>query len=101
VKTMQELFAGDSSRWCQNKMANGPDWNDEVDDEFSPKACQWCLAGAAFRCYSTNGEVNQNLIYILSRIRKYLTGGISLSEWNDSPERLFDDVWQLVTELNI
>lgn len=70
------------------------------DENISPLdiyASKWCLVGAVRFCY-------QNIEYnVLARIKEALNnfsvGG--LTEWNDAPERTFEEVKALVNKLDI
>lgn len=56
----------------------------------------WCLLGAIGNCYMLNEHKRKQVI---NKVESHLKMGIA--EWNDKPERTFDDVRNLVLELNI
>lgn len=53
----------------------------------------WCLLGAVSKCYGCEGAA------VICRVQDAI--GTSLPHWNDAPERTFEDVKQLVNELDI
>ena len=77
---MQELFVSPKN-WTQNRPYN-----------FERTA--FCLIGAVYQCYDCFCEE------LKLRIKRHLKVR-DLAEWNDAPERIFEDIRQLVIELDI
>ncbi len=78
-------------KWTQR--ANARDsHNLPVNPECDHAAC-WCLIGAIIRCYPLGSSD------VVRRVDRNV--GCYVNNWNDAPERTFDDVKQLVEELNI
>ncbi len=61
----------------------------------SPYARQWCLMGALDICYP---EV-KDAVHVQNRIALIL--GTSAIDWNDTPDRKFEEVKELVDKLNV
>lgn len=59
----------------------------------SPLACKFCLMGAFLRHNQIMSSQFKSLIDEL--------GGVLISEWNDAPERTFEDVHNLCVKLDI
>ena len=84
----------DKSKWCKKKLAATKDGEScLIFDEF---ATQWCLEGAIIKCYVMDFETQRK---INERIRNKI--GNDIPNWNDAPERTFEDVKKLVKKLNI
>jgi len=56
----------------------------------------WCLMGAVAKCYGSNIKEEKQIIQLLNKE----TGG-NVVEWNDNPERKFDEVKALVERLDV
>ena len=90
--TLKELFT-DESRWTQGTPAR-----DEKGNAVSPNdplAVKFCLAGGIQRCYTYEEG---------SHVRRQLRQQLhwqSIIQWNDAPERTFEDIQRLVNELDI
>lgn len=63
----------------------------------------WCLVGATIKCYcsctNTAADPNCKVKEIYEKINEKIDTTITI--WNDSPERTFEDVKKLVEELDI
>jgi len=88
---LQELFT-DPTTWCQRDFAQtstgisiGPS---------NPEATCWCLAGGIMKCYPT-----EEYGIIRNTLSRRIGG--PLLDWNDAPERTFEEVKALVEELDI
>lgn len=86
---IRELYT-DKSKWTQ-----GANARNELGAlcRFDLGTC-FCLMGAATKCYGFHESTN-----ILLRINKALSG--SVVDWNDAPERTFEDVKELVERLDV
>ncbi len=87
---LSELLT-DESKWTKGAFARTKSgvglWNGS-----SPNAVCWCLSGALQVC-DARSETKQ-------KIREHLKIDF-IPAWNDAPERTFDDVKNLLTELNL
>lgn len=106
---VKELFT-DESKWCKNVPAR--DVNGEEIVLWDEKAVCWCLLAAVDLCYGiiaqVTGEVN-----ITGKIVEKLNLHIenieypdeekftAITNWNDDPARTFQDIKNLVEELDI
>lgn len=87
---LQEWFV-DTSYWTKGVMYA----------DSSGKACDIetatcsCLLGGIILCYP-NLDEGMNVFH---RVRDYIGG--SLTQWNDDPVRVFKDIHDLATELDI
>ena len=97
---VKELLTG-PEKWTQNAWGR----NIAGQDLFSlgkqplfvvsdPSVVCWCLIGAVMRCYPRCHRIP------LDKICKKLKT-VAVTEWNDAPERTFEDVRKLVEELDI
>lgn len=90
--TLQELFS-DSSKWTQQTYARDitgrPVTINDID------AVCFCLMGAIYKCYPSTEE-KAKVIQKLESKRL-----LNITFWNDARERKFEEVQQLVKELNI
>lgn len=82
----------DETKWCQgcharDQRGHEVRWN-------SPDACCWCLLGALNLCYA-----HRKLKVAYSVVRHLR--GVGVAEWNDASERTFEDVRQLIVEMDI
>jgi hypothetical protein len=82
-----------SDKWCQGHLAVDKD-NKSVKPE-SPEAVKWCLLGA---CYKEPADLKANAI-IKERIRAAI--GPGLIDWNDDPDRTFEEVRFVVLEAEL
>lgn len=64
---------------------------------FMGDAVCWCLAGAVHFCYQDNYKLRDAVFKTIDNSLGYLT----ISEWNDAPERTFEEVKALVEKLDI
>ena len=83
----------DETKWC--KMACAKDKDGNLVNELSDTAVKWSLHGAIWKCHSDN-----NMMKVIIKIHDYM-GEKYLWQWNDAPERTFEDVRKLIEELNI
>jgi hypothetical protein len=100
--TLQTLFTK-PSRWCQGSYARNKDGLSVAAN--CPDAESWCLGGAIIRCYSdtlAQPKIIRRVIHYLERHGAETQGGeaVSMAKWNDRG-RTFDDILQLVQELDI
>ncbi len=87
---IRELLS-DASKWTQHYLARKA--NGTPTSEQDPYAVSWCLVGAVIVCYP------QASLSVYEQIEKK-TGG-EMIDWNNAPERTFEDVRKLVEELDI
>ena len=96
---VKELFS-DESRWTRFRMARTPDGEGCLPD--NPDASCWCLLGAIEVCYSCYaGSTHFSILYDKIVQDLNLVGDSFILEWNDAPERTFEEVKQLVERLDI
>lgn len=88
---IRELLSA-PSRWIKRDLARDVDGN-QVHPIAAESVC-WCLIGAVVRCYRESEQV---------AIIKKIQAGVGMfgSDWQDAPERTFEEVRQLVEELDI
>lgn len=79
-------------KWTKD--ANARDKEGYTIGATNPKAVCWCLYGSMFKCYEE--EQRQ----IADRVRAEFRPG-SFVEWNDAPERTFEEVRALCLKLDI
>lgn len=92
---VRELLS-DKSKWTKGKFAR--DSSGSCSPILDSTATAFCLAGAAFHCYShplSSITFNEIWSILWSRLKTTPT------TWNDSPERTFEEVKALVEELDI
>jgi hypothetical protein len=89
---LQELFS-DSSKWTQGCMAK--DKNGLTVFPKDCKAVSWCLIGGMNKCCPNIQQFTTmvNAAYCLLKR--------SISDWNDFPDRKFDDIVKLCKDLDI
>lgn len=98
-----EIFQGtldllsDETKWTKEAYARDASGN--RIDRYSPDATCWCLHGALDRIATPNGvdklySATAFLIKILQE--KGFPNSISLSKYNDLPERTFEDIRNLL-----
>ncbi len=88
---VRELLSG-PEKWTQGwsaRQADGTECNSTMDG-----AVCWCLYGAIKECYPLDDPD------VTSKIANAI-GTCNITYWNDAPGRTFDDIRQLVTELDI
>ena len=92
---VKELLT-DESKWLQHRYAINADGKDV--NACSNAAVKWCLVGAMIKCYP-----NCDTVYslVLDKIKEKGTKYYTLSKWNDAFKRTFEDVKQVIAELDI
>jgi hypothetical protein len=92
MKTYELLNSPD--KWC--KGANALSESGASVNDSSPGACKWCVNGALRKCYPTIDERSPlyNKIWLE-------TNGLFIAEWNDAPERTWQEVHDLLVKLDI
>lgn len=89
-----------SEKWAKGYYAY--DSEGKEVGEFHAHACQWCLAGAVYRCYYDRDHPwmeNSDIQQVYQKIQQRIGQVIHL--WNDAPERTYEEVYSLVKELDI
>lgn len=96
-----------SEKWTQGVLAR--DNKGHHVETYSPEASSFCLIGAIDKCYREDYPIN-NQWKILKRVSEAISGKTRhsafgtyemISCWNDSPERKFEEVKNLVVSLGI
>ncbi len=106
---LQELFTSED-KWTKHAEARNEHGCALAYDD--PNACRWCLSGAIWYCYLTQWEraIVHNKIYIYTVNNYPRCTVFNIKEpteeilpilWNDSEERTFSDVRELIEFLNI
>lgn len=90
---IKELLT-DESKWTQN--AFGRDAEGLACFSGDPDAVCWCLLGAMTVCYP-NSYIRAEII---RKIHKHLLNN-TVFNFNDAPERTFEDIKKLVNDLDI
>ena len=74
------------------------------DDVFDPRAEQFSLAGAINKVYG-RAQIKTLPSLIKSQVRDYLKEhyghSLTIEEWNDHPERTFEQVQQVIQALDL
>jgi hypothetical protein len=83
LRAVLALYSG-PEKWTQGAYARDRNGNPKSPE--SEEAYSWCLSGAACR-------VSKNWVDILSFLRSFTC---VIGEWNDAPERSFEDVTALL-----
>jgi hypothetical protein len=92
LNELDVLFSG-PERWVQGMWA--ADAGGNYKNPESKEACRWCLGGALI--YVTNDlGLTGNLSYELGS--SPFIGNSNLIEWNDEPQRTFEDIKALIAE---
>jgi hypothetical protein len=91
---VQELLSSED-RWCRVHLAMNKDGKATAPND--PDACRWCLLGALLRCGATPYWEQ------IAAVIKKRTGGkdMSLSIYNDAPDRTFEDIKSLLQEADV
>lgn len=86
---IKELFT-DSSRWTKGALAR------DINGEFTDidHGYSFCLSRAIYKCYPYDSKL------IIFKIKPKLKEPLIVN-WNDAPERTFEEVKALVEELDI
>ena len=90
---LKELFT-DESRWTQGVAARDREGN--IVSPNDPLAVKFCPDGGIRRCYPY-----EEWSHVRIQLQHRLHYGQSITEWNDAPERTFEDIQRLVNELDI
>lgn len=87
----------DESKWTKHVLAANKDGGTEC--YFSRSASCWCLLGAIYKCYAPedHAKICDKLHEQVIRPSAYA----SISAYNDSPNRTFEEIRRLVEELDI
>lgn len=94
AEKIHELFS-DRSKWTQGYFAKDAFGVNTIS--CSSRACSWCLQGAINKCYRDTDIKFE----VREKIRNILGLHSSIAKWNDHPERTFEEVRQLCTDLDI
>jgi len=81
----------DKTKWTQEVFARDPVGT--AVNLYSPLAACWCLEGAIGKVSS---ELGTGMGAAADLLRKQLPDGTSLIDWNDSKERTYQDVVDLL-----
>ena len=90
---IHELYTNES-KWTKRAEAR----NSEGDKTFfdDHEATCFCLFGALFKCYPDNKERRGIRLRIEARLNF-----VPITQWNDDPNRTFEEVKQLAVDLDI
>lgn len=91
---VRELLTG-PEKWTKGADARSESGYSVEPD--SKAACRWCLYGAINAAYPRTDDA----IRALKLVNAKLGESRGICNWNDAPERTFDDVRKLVEELDI
>lgn len=86
---LKELFT-DESKWTKGSYAR--DQDGLTVDPQNDKAVCWCFRGAMYK-------IGFNIHSLTHIFEKLFPDGVM--DWNDAPERTFEDIKKLVEELDI
>ncbi len=90
-------------RWTQGAFARSS-IRKAPNDVFDPRAEQFSLTGAINRVY-LNGHVKVLPSLIKSQVREYLKEHyghqFTIEEWNDQPNRSFEDIQSVIQALDL
>jgi len=89
---IQKLFSNDPTKWTRG--ANARNIHAAKVSFNSKSAVCWCLFGAGVKCYGL-ARWDDICDKVAAKV------GCTIPEWNDAPERTFEDVKALVEELDI
>lgn len=82
-------------KWIKNNYAQNEDNHVVALD--SQEACKWCLFGGIRRVYDYGTEACK----VISKIEKRIAPADHIIQWNDAPERTWEEVHALLKELDI
>ena len=85
---VRDLFSG-PEKWTKGEWARDKEGRPTCSNAFC-----WCLIGAIFHCYK-----DEDYPEICEKIDN--EGIDNLMQWNDAPERKFEEVKELVERLDI
>jgi len=83
-------------KWTKNAFAR--DAQGKGTGIIDPKACKFCLSGWIMKVYEVQSPLESP---VYEKCCSKLKLEVGLSIWNDTPERTFAEVKQLVEELDI
>ena len=89
--TLQELFSSED-KWTQEAEARNAAFRPVKPND--PEAVCWCLEGGIRLCYP------DNFFEIRDKLRDLINNDL-LFEWNDHPNRIFQQVYELIVEANV
>ncbi len=85
-------------KWCQGDFAKDAEGNSTKAD--SPAAARWCVVGALERCYDEYSFVAlMNSPQIAAVLE--VTGGSTLSSWNDHTDRKWQEVYDALKKADV
>ena len=93
---IRELLS-DESKWTQRAPAKTSLGRPVNSD--NPEAVCWCIAGAARHCYGDTFETNEILRRVCNKLE--ISAFLGYIDWNDAPDRRFEEVKALVNALDI
>lgn len=92
--TVAELLT-DESKWTKGTFARTANGNLTLDS--SDDACRWCLIGAVRRVYGFRTNDYYRAMTALNNVMQEPW----VADWNDSPERTFAEVRDVVLKAGI
>lgn len=95
---LKELF-DDESKWTQLALAR--DKNKNVVIFGSSSADCFCLFGGVMKCYPSKFFNTQTRVISLIRGALNVESTLQITQWNDDPNRKFEEVKKLINDLDI
>jgi hypothetical protein len=87
-------------KWTQ--LAYARDATDDQVTSSDPRACSWCLRGAAIKCYPSMNEQDEALIKIEEAIRQLFPHrSPSITGFNDDPRTTFPMIHQVIEHAKV
>lgn len=96
--TVLELFEGHIERWTTKTFSRDSSGN--VTGIQSPHTTCWCLLGAIWFIYD-RPEFGDAISRAAEAVKKLYDTDIGIAEWQDQPERTFEEVLEVVKEAKI
>jgi hypothetical protein len=97
AREMLAIFDGKPERWTQHVYAKTKT-GDVVPPECA-SACCWCLMGALrLACDQVDADDDEE-VFIETCSALERSAASAIPRWNDAPERTFEDVVKLLTEV--
>jgi hypothetical protein len=92
-----ELLSG-PEKWTKGRLA--ADRDGDSCGPLSDRATCWCISGALIRCYGKQCSAVMSVNAAL-RNRRMMKDTDVVPDWNDAPERTYEEVVGLLRELDI
>lgn len=86
-------------RWTQEYLAVDKNGIPCLPNDIT--AAKWDTLGALVRCYAKKGDIHEPEFMKARQAIKAKLGVVSLASWADDPERKWEEVYQLLVELDL